>query len=57
MTVSLNLFSVLQTVRILKTESEQITKTLDLLICELVNAQNPKVEELENVLKKLVEDF
>ena len=54
---TLNLFSVLQTVRILKTESEQITKTLDLLICELVKAQNPKVEELEHVLKKLVEDF
>ena len=57
MTASLNLFSVLQTVRILKTESQEITKTLDLLICELVKAQNPKVEELEHVLKKLVEDF
>jgi hypothetical protein len=42
---TLNLFSVLETVKILKQESQQITKSLDLLIVHLVENQiNEKVD-------------
>ena len=43
--MTLNLLSVLETVKILKQESEQITKSLDLLIVHLVENQiNEKVD-------------
>jgi hypothetical protein len=43
--LTLNLLSVLETVKILKQESEQLTKSLDLLIVHLVENQiNEKVD-------------
>ena len=63
---SFNFLSVLESVKILKLESEQMTKTLDLLIVHLVENQDKKIddletkkkkEKLEQNLKKLVEDF
>ena len=43
---SFNFLSVLESVKILKLESEQITKTLDLLIVHLVESQDKKIDDI-----------
>lgn len=43
---SFNFLSVLETVKILKLESEQITKKLDLLIVHLVESQDKKIDDI-----------
>ena len=43
---SFNFLSVLESVKILKLESEQMTKTLDLLIVHLVENQDKKIDDI-----------
>ena len=43
---TLNFLSVLESVKILKLESEQMTKTLDLLIVHLVETQDKKIDDI-----------
>ena len=43
---SFNFLSVLESVKILKLESEQMTKTLDLLIVHLVETQDKKIDDI-----------
>ena len=44
--MSISILSVLETVKILKLESEQITKKLDLLIVHLVENQDKKIDDI-----------
>lgn len=44
--MSISILSVLETVKILKLESEQITKKLDLLIVHLVESQDKKIDDI-----------
>jgi hypothetical protein len=50
--LTLNLLSVLETVKILKQESEQITKSLDLLIVHLV--ENQIDEKIDFIYSELI---
>ncbi len=50
--MTLNLLSVLETVKILKQESEQITKSLDLLIVHLV--ENQIDEKIDFIYSELI---
>ena len=44
--MAISILSVLETVKILKLESEQITKKLDLLIVHLVESQDKKIDDI-----------
>ena len=44
--MSISILSVLESVKILKLESEQMTKTLDLLIVHLVENQDKKIDDI-----------